>query len=71
MNTTLREYHAPVWSEPVIMEMGYPGRRGMIFSDVEDDVKTAVGSIEGLVPVTMRRGKKPALPEMSEPEVLY
>ena len=20
----LREYHAPVWGEPVVMEMGYP-----------------------------------------------
>lgn len=31
MNMTLKEYHAPVWSEPVILEMGYPGRRGVIF----------------------------------------
>ena len=71
MNTTLKEYHAPVWSEPVILEMGYPGRRGVIFSDVEADVQAAVGSADGLIPANMRRTRKPALPEMSEPEVLY
>ena len=43
MSTPLKEYHAPVWSEPVILEMGYPGRRGVIFSDVEADVQAAVG----------------------------
>ena len=31
MNKPVKEYHAPVWNEPVIMEMGYPGRRGVLF----------------------------------------
>ncbi len=25
----LRPYHAPVWNEPVVMEMGAAGRRGL------------------------------------------
>ena len=54
-NGTLREYHAAVWDEPVIMEMGYPGRRGMVFPDIEDEVRAAVGDAEALVPEEMRR----------------
>jgi glycine dehydrogenase subunit 2 len=71
MSTPLREYHAPVWNEPVILEMGYPGRRGIVFDAVEDSVQAAVGGAEQLIPAAMRRARKPALPEMSEPEVLY
>lgn len=71
MNTKLREYHAPVWSEPVILEMGYPGRRGVLFSPVENTVRATVGEAADLIPPSMRRLQKPALPELSEPEVLY
>lgn len=46
MSTPLREYHAPVWNEPVILEMGYPGRRGIVFDAVEDSVQAAVGGAE-------------------------
>ena len=28
MNNGLRKYHAAVWDEPLVMEMGAPGRRG-------------------------------------------
>jgi len=71
MNNNLKEYHAPVWNEPVVMEMGYPGRRGIVFREVADKVRNAVGRAIDLVPTAVRRNKKPALPEMSEPEVLY
>ena len=27
-----RRYHAAVWDEPVVMEMGAPGRRGVVFA---------------------------------------
>ena len=30
-----REYRAAQWNEPVIMEMGHPGRRGLVFPDTE------------------------------------
>jgi glycine dehydrogenase subunit 2 len=71
MTNTLKEYHAPVWNEPIIMEMGYPGRRGVVVPKVEDAVREAVGGVGDLVPDAVRRRQKPALPEMSEPEVLY
>ncbi|MDX6455493.1 MAG: glycine dehydrogenase subunit 2 [Gaiellaceae bacterium] len=60
---TLRRYHAAVWDEPLVMEMGAPGRRGVVFEEPGEDV-------ESLVPVALRRAARPALPELSEPEVL-
>ena len=29
--TGLRRYHAAVWDEPLVMELGAPGRRGLVF----------------------------------------
>ena len=71
MTPELREYHAPVWSEPVIMEMGYPGRRGIVFPGIEEGVQADVGDADALIPAAMRRRHEAALPELSEPEVLY
>ena len=65
----LRDYHAAVWGEPVVMEMGHPGRRGQVFPAPEKSVTKTVGSAENLIPESMRRQDRPALPEMSEPEV--
>ncbi len=58
----LRTYHAPTWDEPLVMQLGYPGRRGQVF-----DRRTK--SADGLVPQNMRRAAPPDLPELSEPEV--
>jgi glycine dehydrogenase subunit 2 len=66
----LRRYHAPVWDEPLVMEMGVSGRRGCHFPEAEDDVRHAVGGARDLVPAAMRRRTQPNLPEMSEPDVL-
>jgi glycine dehydrogenase subunit 2 len=71
MNIELKEYHAPVWNEPVIMELGYPGRRGVLFPQAEAAILDSVGEAGELIPPALRRQDKPALPEMSEPEVLY
>jgi glycine dehydrogenase subunit 2 len=60
---TLRRYHSAVWDEPLVMEMGAPGRRGVVFDEPGEDV-------ESLVPAALRRATPPALPELSEPEVL-
>ena len=32
----MRRYHAAVWDEPLVMELGREGRRGQIF-DVEGE----------------------------------
>ncbi len=70
MRTGLRRYHAAVWDEPVIMEMGAPGRRGCHFPAVEEAIAGSVGNAQDLVPPTMRREEPPVLPELTEPEVL-
>ena len=58
----LRDYHAPVWDEPLIMQLGYPGRRGQVFPQPK-------GTASTLIPKGLARTQAPALPEMSEPEV--
>lgn len=70
MSIRLRRYHSAVWDEPLIMQMGVAGRRGCHFPRVEDQVAAVVGSATNLVPESMRRQRPPALPEMSEPDVL-
>ena len=66
----LRKYHAAVWDEPLVMEMGAPGRRGQLFPVDEPDLEAVVGDISDLVPESLRRGRPADLPELSEPEVL-
>jgi glycine dehydrogenase subunit 2 len=58
----LRKYHAAVWDEPLVMELGREGRRGILFPEVRDDVSS-------LIPAGMRRQAAPTLPELSEFEV--
>ena len=70
MSVQLRRYHAAVWDEPVIMEMGVNGRRGCHFPPAEEAVATSVGAADELIPESMQRQTRPALPEMSEPDVL-
>jgi len=65
----LRDFHAMRWDEPLIMEMGRSGERGVIppqATDVADDVAPA----EDLLPPTLVRQSPPALPEVSQPQVL-
>lgn len=71
MSTPPKRYHAPVWNEPVILAMGYPGRRGVLFPQVDDEIRARVGAVEDLIPAAARRRDAPALPQLSEPEVLY
>jgi glycine dehydrogenase subunit 2 len=66
----VRRYHAARWDEPLVMELGRPGRRGVVFDDVGPEVREAVGDPAELVPEGLRRTAPPELPELSEPEVL-
>jgi glycine dehydrogenase subunit 2 len=61
MTERLPRYHAARWDEPVITEMGAPGRRGMMFSGGD--------GADALIPAALTRKAAPALPELSEPEV--
>lgn len=66
----LRPYHAQSWNEPVVMELGRKGERGLAVPRVEPEVAKAVGNPSLLVPPRMRRRELPGLPELSQPQVL-
>jgi glycine dehydrogenase subunit 2 len=66
----LRGYHAARWDEPVVTELGHPGRRGVLIPPAEPAIAAAVGDATALVPERARRSRPPALPELSEWEVL-
>ncbi len=67
--TVLRRFHAAVWDEPIVLELGSPGRRGTVFGAVEPEIAAAVGPARALVPEAMRRSEAPTLPELAEHEV--
>jgi glycine dehydrogenase subunit 2 len=62
-NSKLRRYHAAAWDEPVVFELGHPGRRGITFPAFDRGPATSL-------PQSVRRKTPPTLPELSEPEVL-
>ncbi len=66
----LRRYQAPIWDEPLIMEISRAGRRGQHFPAAEPAVRKAVGDAASLIPAAARRRARPELPEVSEPDVL-
>jgi glycine dehydrogenase subunit 2 len=66
MTRRLPDYHAARWDEPIVMEMGRPGRRGFIAPPFDAD---ACARSEDLVPTELRRADVPQLPELSEFEV--
>jgi glycine dehydrogenase subunit 2 len=66
----LRRYHAQVWSEPIIMEMGRAGERGVIPPLVEEGIRSQVGRAEQYIPTEMRRKEPPRLPEIAQPQVV-
>ena len=67
-NPSLRRYHAAVWDEPIVLEMGRDGRRGMLIPEPEAGVRAA-GTVDALVPASARRQQAPALPQLTEFEV--
>jgi glycine dehydrogenase subunit 2 len=69
-NISLRRYHAATWDEPVIMEMGRPGRRGIAIPEPEEGIAARVGDGRTYIPTGMQRKHLPKLPELSQFEVL-
>jgi glycine dehydrogenase subunit 2 len=67
----LRRYQAPRWDEPLIMEMSVPGERGINVPHAEPEVESVVGTdARAFVPEGMRRAQAPALPQLSQHQVL-
>lgn len=63
-------FHAVVWNEPIIYELGRKGGRGFMVPKVEEEVKAKAGDVVSSVPEKMRRKEPASLPEISEPEVV-
>jgi len=66
----VKAFHSPVWNEPIIMEMGRKGERGILVPETEAEIKASVGEAEAHIPETMRRKEAPKLPEVGQPQVL-
>jgi glycine cleavage system P protein (glycine dehydrogenase) subunit 2 len=67
---TLRPFHQASWNEPIILEMTSPGERGLLVPEVEEGLGSAVGDpLEG-IPASLVRSRPPALPELSQPQIL-
>ncbi len=65
MTGSVRRYHAAVWDEPLIMELGSEGRRGFV-----PPAPIGGPSLDDLLPAGVRRAEPPALGEVAEPDVL-
>lgn len=66
----LRRFHQAKWDEPIIFELSSPGQRGILLSEVEDEIKDQVGDILADLPENIRRDEPPGLPEIAQPQVL-
>ena len=64
MRPELPTYHAARWGEPVVMELGRPGRRAQLMPSFDRE-----GTADSALPDKLRRTSRPALPELSEFEV--
>lgn len=58
------------WHEPIIMQMSTPGARGVLPPPVEPGILAATGDSLAGLPLSVRRVTPPALPELSQYEVL-
>ena len=65
-----RDFHEARWDEPIIMELGAPGQRGVLLPAVSDTIKESTGSVDDLIPAGMKRRQAPKLPELSQMQVL-
>ena len=62
----LRRFHQARWDEAIIFELSIPGQRGILPPAVEPGIQRNLQEL----PENVRREAPPALPEMSQPQVL-
>jgi glycine dehydrogenase subunit 2 len=63
-------YHQARWNEKIIFDLGSPGERGILPPGLEPDLRPAAEKALAEIPPHMRRSIPPALPEISQVEVL-
>ena len=66
----LRRFHQARWDEPIIFELSREGQRGILMPAVEPGIRDTVGDVLTTLPEGLRRADPPALPELSQPQVL-
>ncbi|ADD42407.1 aminomethyl-transferring glycine dehydrogenase subunit GcvPB [Stackebrandtia nassauensis] len=66
----LRRFHQARWDESLIFEQSKPGQRGVLPPSVEPEIADAVGDPAAALPDELKRATPPALPELSQLEVL-
>jgi glycine dehydrogenase subunit 2 len=66
----LRRFHQARWDEPILFELSQPEQRGILVPEVEEGIRREVGDVLENLPAGMRRKEPPALPELSQPQVL-
>ena len=65
-----RNFHEAQWDEAIIYEQGVPGSRGILVPDVSEEAAKLTGDAASLMPASLKRKKKPDLPELAQPQVL-
>jgi len=65
-----REFRQARWDEPSIFELGFKGRIGYSLPKLEPGIFNSTEEMEKLLPETMIRRLLPALPQLSEVEVI-
>jgi glycine dehydrogenase subunit 2 len=66
----VRRFHQARWDEPILFELSQPGQRGLLIPPVEEGIQREAGDAPSRLPDSLRRGERPALPEMSQIHVL-
>lgn len=63
-----RNFHEARWEEPILMELGSPGERGILVPEAEPEAKKAAAGTP--LPENLRRKDAPNLPEISQMQLL-
>ena len=67
---TQRNYQQARWDEPILLELGNPGERGILVPQAAAKVARLAGPVNKLLPAGLRRKHAPKLPELSQMQVL-
>lgn len=70
MSNRPRQVQQARWNEPIILEQGSDGERGLDFPAVEPEVAAVAGDPLAELPEALRRTRPPALPQLSQHQVL-
>jgi glycine dehydrogenase subunit 2 len=65
-----KAFHQASWSEPLVMSLGHPGRRGVIPPGTSGALGASLPAVMDGIPTALRRTTEPDLPELSQPEVV-